>query len=386
MKFEGQLFKRYYPGLDLLRSAAIILVMIRHFGERGFALPAESPVTNFIFWGFMGVSLFFVLSGFLIGGQIMEDISKREFSFYKFYLKRFWRIFPPYYFSILVVVIIYFTGLSNSNSIRQGTSTDELLIDVFYHVLFLQNYISLPKIQGSLYWTLGIEEQFYIIIPLALFIILKYFGRGLTAMLVSLLFLDVLVRFILYDAYGASLDKVPFYLHFSAIVIGVLSARIYLKFHVVFKSSFAWKTVFLITAVACLGVSVIYSNDTADYFNLCWGQLTWVGFAALLLLMMTSKAGAFISRGWFFSLTAKLSYTMYLYHLLLVTPVVILSERFWGVDSFFDFFLVFVFYFVVVSVVSAFVYRLIDRPCMGYRRRAIEKIDVGRAGSEGSCL
>lgn len=70
-----QVFKKHYPELDLIRAIAITLVMLIHFSKRAFSLPQDGILTNFFHWGWNGVTLFFALSGFLIGGQIIESLS-----------------------------------------------------------------------------------------------------------------------------------------------------------------------------------------------------------------------------------------------------------------------------------------------------------------------
>lgn len=90
-------------------------VMLRHFGARGGALDPDASITRLILWGSQGVALFFVLSGFLIGGQILEEVSSGGFSFKRFYFKRILRIFPPYYFSLFVVSVLFFAGIADDN-------------------------------------------------------------------------------------------------------------------------------------------------------------------------------------------------------------------------------------------------------------------------------
>ena len=86
-------------GLDLLRAIAIIWVMLFHATKYG------TPSREFSGLGWMGVDLFFVLSGFLIGSQLFKLVAqKQEISLSKFYLNRVFRILPAY----IVVLTIYF--------------------------------------------------------------------------------------------------------------------------------------------------------------------------------------------------------------------------------------------------------------------------------------
>jgi peptidoglycan/LPS O-acetylase OafA/YrhL len=88
------------PGLDLLRALAIILVVIYHAGIFGFALPHRLHR-----FGWIGVDLFFVLSGYLIGGQLLASLAREQsMNLPRFFSRRALRIMPAY----LVVLAVYF--------------------------------------------------------------------------------------------------------------------------------------------------------------------------------------------------------------------------------------------------------------------------------------
>lgn len=79
---------------------------MRHFFDL-FMKGSEGGFASFFSWGWHGVDLFFALSGFLIGGQIIEECRNREFSFSRFFIKRSFRILPPYFFAIAVFVAFF---------------------------------------------------------------------------------------------------------------------------------------------------------------------------------------------------------------------------------------------------------------------------------------
>jgi peptidoglycan/LPS O-acetylase OafA/YrhL len=327
----------------------------------------------------MGVVLFFVLSGFLIGGQIMEEVDRENFSFYRFYLKRFWRIFPPYYFSILVISVIYFTGLPYTSVILPGTGMGEFMMDVFYHVFYLQNYISSPKLQ-SIYWSLGVEEQFYIVIPLLLFFISTRARRGLTIFLVVVAAVDIAVSlYLLYNyRHGFDLSTPPFYTYFSTIVFGVLAARIFMSQGQRLTRPGVLRKLVLIVAALGLAVSFFLGGEVEDNAGFWWSiPVTGLSFAALMLWATTYGLGRDMRLNRFFSLVARLSYSMYLYHVMLILPVKYLVSSYWTPNSFFDFLFVFALYFTAVVALSAFFYRLIDMPCMDYRKRVLARMAGG---------
>lgn len=139
------------PGLDLLRAVAIAWVMVTH--ANGFGL---LPVDLF---GWMGVDLFFVLSGFLIGSQLFRPLARSEAPDYpNFFARRLLRTLPAY----LVVVAVYaaFPALWDRKQLQP----------VWQFLSFTQNLFIDPGQSNSLSqaWSLCVEEQFYLLLPAAM--------------------------------------------------------------------------------------------------------------------------------------------------------------------------------------------------------------------------
>ena len=148
--------------LDGLRAAAILLVLARHavmpFRADGgmafevFGWQIATPLVN----GWIGVDLFFVLSGFLISHSI---IRRRDgFRLGRYVARRALRIVPAYYAML---------GIAAAGAIPFYTVDPELLgLRILYHALFLQDY--LPSGIVVAFWSLGVEEKFYIAAPFVL--------------------------------------------------------------------------------------------------------------------------------------------------------------------------------------------------------------------------
>lgn len=144
-------------GLDHLRAIAIILVMIFHYG-RGVPLWLE-PVKQI---GWTGVDLFFVLSGYLIGYQLLSEYKRTNgIRFMRFYLKRFFRIIPAF---VAVLMLYFFMG-----EMREGHGLPPL----WRFLTFTQNFGLDVQTQNSFShaWSLCIEEQFYLLLPLTILLI-----------------------------------------------------------------------------------------------------------------------------------------------------------------------------------------------------------------------
>jgi len=181
-------FSRHLPVLDGVRGLAILLVLMEH-------LLASNDVRGSIFLntaitvrsaGWMGVDLFFVLSGFLITGILYDSVGGESY-FRTFYARRFLRIFPLYYGVLFLLFAL--TPLLGLQWRRFQ----------FVHLLYLQN---LPPwsstIPASIYgyvchfWSLAVEEQFYLVWPLIIFLIRD--RRRLVVVALTLASLSPIIR------------------------------------------------------------------------------------------------------------------------------------------------------------------------------------------------
>lgn len=164
--------KIYFPNLNGLRFFAALLVIIHHLEQIKSIFGAQNYWTNpFVrIIGGLGVILFFVLSGFLITYLLLEEEKHTNtISIKDFYVRRILRIWPLYF----LIVIISFFVLSNIPFFDLGKYSDllskDLLIKLCLFVFFIPN-IALrlfpPVPYASQAWSVGIEEQFYLIWPL----------------------------------------------------------------------------------------------------------------------------------------------------------------------------------------------------------------------------
>ncbi|MDG6402941.1 acyltransferase, partial [Pseudomonas quasicaspiana] len=162
-KFEG-VHLNYRPDIDGMRALAILAVVIYHAFP--FALTG----------GFVGVDMFFVISGYLISSIIFKGISTNTFSFYDFYTRRVKRIFP----ALLVVLCSTFIA---GWVIMMGDEFKTLSKHIVAGISFAQNVIMYTE-SGYFdvaaetkplmhLWSLGVEEQFYLLFPVAIVLLSK---------------------------------------------------------------------------------------------------------------------------------------------------------------------------------------------------------------------
>jgi peptidoglycan/LPS O-acetylase OafA/YrhL len=154
--------------LDILRAIAVSLVLLRHAHMYSDSKMSVTPLAAFFgTGGWIGVDLFFVLSGFLISQLLFKEHKKfGSISYRTFLIRRGFKIYPPYYVMMLVTTLV----LCAWNTIRFRQVSLWLLPWLFY----LQNYVDTPLtfIWGHT-WSLAVEEQFYFLLPLVLILLAK---------------------------------------------------------------------------------------------------------------------------------------------------------------------------------------------------------------------
>jgi len=312
---------KHVPALDGIRGLAILLVFAIHFLWSGNEIPSNNPVL----WlgeqvksiGWVGVDLFFALSGFLITG-ILYDTLKDPHFFRNFYARRTLRIFPLYYGFILLVTALLF--------VFHGSWNRWELIKLLTYTRNLSfpapppgPTTTLPWIAFNHFWSLCIEEQFYLVWPLCVFLLrtrAKISLAALAGILVSLTIRIVLSKtsipefnpYILYSWTPSHLDGL---LMGALLAMGMRS-----KWE---QRLLAWSRPVLLVGLALL--CVMDWKCTHLLFELYWAVSIWgipllsVTFAALIAasLRKGSWLGRFFSTG-FMRFFGKYSYGLYIYH------------------------------------------------------------------------
>lgn len=320
---QGLKESRRIPELDGLRGMAITAVLVYHYFE--YFAPTVPGRAFLIFhassqMGWCGVDLFFVLSGFLIGG-ILLDAKESPRYFQNFYQRRLRRIFPAYYLWIgayFLLSFVPFLRLPAPLSIGPERWT---IIPIFS--LFAQNLIrtwhhGLGITWLGPLWSLAVEEQFYLVMPWMVRFLSK---RWLVLLLLLAIVAAPVARIVAYQL--SPTHTVQYTLtpcRVDAIAIGVLLALVWrdqrwrarLLTHQ--KSLYALVGLSLIT----VGYFGIWHPSPYSYAMSLWG-LSCVGvfFACLLLLALVAHDGiwAGFCRWNFWRDIGGVSYCMYLIHL-----------------------------------------------------------------------
>lgn len=306
-----------FNGLDHLRALAIILVLLYHY--RAFKHPVWIETVGKFGW--TGVDLFFVLSGFLISGQLFKEMKNTGTIHVKtFYIKRFFRIFPPYFFTLF----LYFTF----PFFRER----EALPPLWKFVTFTQNYGLDVINQGTFShaWSLCIEEQFYLILPLLLLVMMptklfKYF----VILIILILSFSLTMRLIIWSDSVGGIDNsslefwrlwymeiyYPTYTRLDGLGIGVFTG--YLMQH-----SERFKEIInrngnrlFLMGIVLLGIAFWLCNEQSSEAASTFG-FTWVAISYGFIVVSAVSESSFLSRTRFYitSELAALSYAIYLSH------------------------------------------------------------------------
>ncbi|MBS1948260.1 MAG: acyltransferase [Bacteroidetes bacterium] len=299
----------YYPQLDGLRGIAILLVVAYHyFGFIGL-----------FSFGWSGVDLFFVLSGFLITGKLMDSVNEKNY-FRHFYRNRILRIFPLYY----AVLIIYYLNL------LFFVQPEHLPNTIYYKehwesfFFFFQNWSFLiygfPKDQHLIhFWSLAVEEQFYLAWPIMIYLLSKK-PKWLIVLLISLSLSSLLLRcFIFWGTFSEAYKHVDMntFCRMDSFAAGAIASvalysgtktnKLMLNFLIIFSSM-------------ALGI-FIYSFNSARFSNnpflITFGfSLTAILYAGILYKLIAEPKSFFskILLAKWLKFFGKISYGLYIFH------------------------------------------------------------------------
>lgn len=279
--------------LDLVRAFAIIAVMYYHVTQMFFW---ESFANKSVFtWGHHGVTVFFVLSGFLIGGLYYQ---KEHSSAVKFWLSRFLRTYPPYFIMLFVSwALVYVT---RKDAFDWG------------YLLMIQNFY--PRIPYFLVsWSLCVEEHFYLLffllillLPRKQFHLYFWLTLGVTC---------VFLRAILYQRTGDfGFDEAASIFHLDSLATGVIAS------YLVYQRKFSvWgnKTIFGLVLCLIIAISYFFTAYNNELINV-YGIILLNLLIAYLILLAYQLPALAIAEFKILKLSAKMAYSLYLVHPILI--------------------------------------------------------------------
>ncbi|MFN8416204.1 MAG: acyltransferase [Cytophagaceae bacterium] len=306
--------------LNGIRGFAVLMVFFFHFIQEGF-LPNigwYSYLIKFAFIGQTGVTLFFILSGFLIT-RILLNTPKNNLYFYNFYIKRILRIFPLY-FSFLILyyyVFSYFKILPESNFIEQ--------LPYWCNYQNIALTFKWRNFGPNHYWSLAVEEHFYLIWPLLTYLVNL---KDIKKVAIILIIFSVLVRiFMVLNGYSTFYFTIT---RMDSILVGAIIAT--LDFNLTLNKILKSKSIYILFLISFIIIVYLYITlgSNGNSLILCVKDLFYNFSYGLLIAYLVVNRDSFVSyvfeRDWICYL-GKISYGIYIFH-----PIILLIIR-----KYFDF-------------------------------------------------
>jgi peptidoglycan/LPS O-acetylase OafA/YrhL len=299
--------------INALRAIAVLAVMAYHFGVPGFS------------GGFAGVDVFFVISGFLIASQILESIEQKTFSFTSFFSSRLRRIFP----ALFVVVIVCLVWGWFFDLPKEYINTNRHAVSALFFVSNLafdgeRGYFDAAAHTKALLhtWSLGVEGQFYLFLPILL----------LTARRFAKYYLKAVISLSLLMCMGWALytnDQTPgkgFYL--LSCRVWEFLAGVLLATHPLPNLNAALRNRLSVLGFGLLAVSFCYIDKNIPWPGI-WTILPILG-TSLAIIAGNANATSYFVEMRFFQRVGNISYSLYLWHwpvLVFVNALVTMSGR-----------------------------------------------------------
>jgi peptidoglycan/LPS O-acetylase OafA/YrhL len=361
--------KIYYSReIQGLRAISVFLVIFYH---AGFHI-LEKPIFQ---GGFIGVDIFFVISGYLITTLILKEIFQTDnFLFNIFYERRIRRIIPPLFFVMIIFLFVSYIFLSPVRLV-------EFTKSIISAVLFVSNYFF--YITDNLYqaesillkpfahtWSLAVEFQFYFIIPILYFFLLKFFKKNFLAILFILFFISLFLNYFLKDYSNLNFYQLPTRLFefFSGSLIS------YFQFNkknlVIYKSRS-----YIIISKILPSVGIFLIIFSSIFFNLNKIQhpsfVTLIPVTGAILVIIFSKKGEIINKILthnsfvFFGL---ISYSLFLWHY----PIFSFLRLF----QLFDSYEIKILSIIFIIIISIFSYYFIEKPFQNKNIISLKKLII----------
>ena len=320
---------RYLPSIDSLRALAVLAVIIYHID------------VNYLPGGFLGVDLFFVLSGYLISSLIIKEYKKTgTLNLYNFYMRRARRLLPAVYF--MITVCLLFMVLFNGVLLRKS-HLDAVFGYIYssnwWYIFHKLDYFDSFGAQSPFkhLWSLAIEEQFYMFFPLIFLIFNRQkkeegqsssLNKNFLYIVLGLILISLVTHILLFDI--NNINRIYFGTDTRAfsLLVGVVGALVYpmdkLSSPTNAKESVLYSVVSL-TSISTLIAIMFYTSEYNTW--LYRGGFLLVAVLGLIIIISSGKQHTFISKALSFRpivFIGKISYSLYLWHfpiIVLTTPV-----------------------------------------------------------------
>lgn len=299
----------YHKELDGVRTVAVLMVIFFHFFYELNLPPLITKIANF---GRTGVSLFFVLSGFLITRILLATKESPNY-FSSFYVRRFLRIFPLYYFFLALIFIIL--------PLISGKPFAPFNLQV-YCWTYLQNFalaFRWDQVGPRHLWSLSVEEHFYLFWPLLIYLLSI---RKIAGAIVLIIVIAFVVKYIMIVH-----DYAVYYFTFARIdelAIGALLAVLEIKKKLTDKNANKFLLISVSFAIPTIALMTIFTDIKNPIIQIVKYNLLAFAFWGMVGYVISSRQTSWVKR--FLRskpmvFAGKISYGLYIYHPLCIAAI-----------------------------------------------------------------
>lgn len=332
-KMKGNNIIKYFKGLDSLRFFAALAVIITHIELIKSAFGFENIWTNPLIFelGSLGVSFFFVLSGFLITYLLFtEELNFGKISIRKFYMRRILRIWPLFY----LVFIIGFFILPHFSSIHIQYLQSDFETNYWGH--FFSYLFILPNLSYSIFgspvphigqsWSIGVEEQFYLVWPVVFYYFPNKIKSFLWLFIATLLIKGSVLILSMSIADNEIINSLKTFLAMSKIenmIIGAIGAWVfYTNKKRILQLLYTYASVAL--SIISIPVLIFFGPSfLQDGFHIIYS----LAFLIIIINVSTNKNSIINLDNKVFNYLGKISYGIYMYHMMIIPIVVVLLGK-----------------------------------------------------------
>ena len=320
---------KYLPSIDSLRALAVLAVIIYHVD------------VNYLPGGFLGVDLFFVLSGYLISSLIIKEFRKTgTVNLYNFYIRRARRLLPAVYFMItigLVVMVLFNEVLLRKSHLDAifGYIYSSNWWYIFHKLDYFDSFGAQSPFKHL--WSLAIEEQFYMIFPL-LFLLVNgkkkskdgtyKLNKNFLYVVLGLILVSLIAHILLFDINNISRIYFGTDTRAFSLLVGVVGAILYPMERLHSKVTPQQNMIYSVVSLASIATLITVMVYTSEYNTWLYrGGFLLVAILGLIVIISSGKQHTLMSKLLSFKpivFIGKISYSLYLWHfpiLVLTTPV-----------------------------------------------------------------
>ncbi|MDC8004082.1 acyltransferase [Aureisphaera galaxeae] len=311
--------KIYFPGLNGVRFIAAFLVMVDHtelFKYRfGHTTLWANSYSSFL--GASGVTIFFVLSGFLITYLLLTEKEAQPINIKHFYIRRILRIWPLYYFIVaLCFFVVPHLGFFEVPGYVTGTDQFGERLFLFSALLANVAFVYYPVVAfANILWSVAVEEQFYLFWPH----VIKRTKQLLHVFLILILVYLVIKLSVYFWDSNHKLNAVIFRTRFSSMIIGAIGAYMVFRKSSVLRWVYHWSFQLITIGAFVILMGRMIRNE---YFDLVGNEVFSLVVCLLIVNIATNKKTVLKLENAVFNYLGKISYGLYVYHLFAVTLVV----------------------------------------------------------------